>query len=846
MDQRDELPAEEGRLLLQPSPKPPIAQPAPVPSDLSSVIAALKQSELRYRSLIEATVAIVWNTPASGEFETEQPGWAEFTGQTFDELKGWGWLNAIHPEDRPHTACVWSAAVASRTLYQVEHRIRRSDGEYRHMMVRAVPILAEDGTITEWIGVHTDVSAQMRAKEAAEAATRAKSEFLANMSHEIRTPMNGVLGMTELALDTELTSQQRDYLTLVKSSAEALLTIINDILDFSKIEAGKLEIDPVPFALRDCVEGLLKPLALRAHAKNLELSVRVAPDIPDALVGDSGRLQQILVNLVGNAIKFTEQGEVVVSVSQLPPVNAPSNLQSEICNLQFSVKDTGIGIPPNKLQAILEPFTQADSSTTRKYGGTGLGLSIGRKLAELMEGRLWVESEPGRGSTFHFTVRLGVQTGAPAQRRAVDFERLRGLPILIVDDNRTNRRILEEVLTNWGASPVSVDGGAAALDALRSAHETGRAFPIVLLDAMMPEMDGYMVAERIAADPTLRVTRVVLLSSSEMAGDQARREALKIPASLLKPIRQSELLDLLMRLLSSRPGHAVPPRTVSPDGTATGRPPRHLKILLAEDHVVNQRVVTTMLEKRGHTVTIAGDGCKALELWRRMPFDLVLMDVQMPELDGFEAVAAIRKAERETGRHTPVLALTAHAMKGDKERCLEGGFDGYLSKPVRSDQLFALVDDLVTRSGDRSDVSGGPTVVRASDREVFDRRVALQCTAGDEALLNELLGLFLDDCPRRLDEIRSAIRASDGKALRRAGHTISGAASNFAAPEVMAAARRLETAGAAAAFGECEEHLATLLSALDRFFAALEVADRPIPPWRDQPGPTFFRPDRRA
>jgi CheY-like chemotaxis protein/HPt (histidine-containing phosphotransfer) domain-containing protein len=448
-----------------------------------------------------------------------------------------------------------------------------------------------------------------------------------------------------------------------------------------------------------------------------------------------------------------------------------------------------------------------------------------------MEGRLWVESEPGRGSTFHFTVRIGAQTGAPRQRVGVDFELLRGLPILIVDDNPTNRRILEEVLANWGASPVSVAGGAAALEALYSAQQASRAFPIVLLDAMMPEMDGYMVAGRIAADMTLDGTRVVLLTSGEMGGDPARREALKIAASLLKPIRQSELLELLMRVLSSHPGHTVPAKTSAPARIAAEPAQRSLQILLAEDNVVNQRVVTTMLEKRGHAVTIAGDGCKALEHWRRMPFDLVLMDVQMPELDGFEAVAAIRQAERETGRHTPVVALTAHAMKGDKERCLEGGFDDYLSKPVRAEHLFALMEDLLTRQ-DRPDASCGPASVPSSGRKVFDRSAAAECTGGDQTLLNELLGLFLDDCRHRLDEIRAAIRASDRNALKRAGHTISGAASNFAAPEVMAAARRLEADGAAGAFADCEEHLASLLSALDRFFDTLELPGGKTPPWR--------------
>ncbi len=829
---------------------------------------AASEAKARKVAMVAArTENMVLITDAAGRIEWVNEAFEKTTGYASNEAVG----RTIHallsgPDPDAEVLDHIRAEMAGGRGINVELRQCAKSGREYWIALDVQPVQDEIHVVTNFVSVASDVTQRrealaqiQRAKEAAESANRAKSEFLANMSHEIRTPMNGIIGMTRLALETDLSAEQREFLNVVRESADSLLGIINDVLDFSKIGAGKLQLDPAPFRLRDFVSDTIKAHALSAHSKGLEILCDIPPAVPEQVIGDAGRLRQIVVNLLGNAIKFTDHGEVVVHVDV-------KSRDDDSTELHFRVQDTGIGIPLEKQKVIFESFAQADTSTTRRYGGTGLGLAIASKLVQLMGGRLWVESEEGQGSVFHFTVTFELaEADSLPERVDVGAIDIRGVRTLVVDDNATNRRVLCGMVRNWGLDPVEADSGPAALEVAQRAIEAGQPFKLVLLDAMMPVMDGFELAEHLARIPHSSAV-LMMLSSADHAGDASRCREIGISGYLTKPIKQSELWNMTVTLLHGKTVTPQSPPRCSEKGEKTEPP---LRILLAEDNLVNQKLALSLLRKQGHRVQLAENGQEALDRLEKEEFDLVLMDVQMPVMGGFEATAAIRRRERETGAHIPIIAMTANALKGDRERCLEAGMDEYLSKPIDPDRLRRTLDEwrcklhagspdesaetpgVVERSAEPSGagsteapVNGAEALLRAdNDRELMLKNLvtgnggrvmlhhdeirasvpgggdrpdpiniekALGRMGRDRELLLEVVDAFRQTLPGLLTELRAGYGASDSPRIAAAAHTIKGAAASICADAASEIALKLEIMGKQGDLAEAGPALAAL------------------------------------
>lgn len=768
----------------------------------------LKDSEARKQAIFEGSLDCMIISDEQGHIVEFNRAAERIFGYSRDEMLGRALDSLFMTSDRARENLDrYSSQGEEGSMIgkRQETPLRRSDGSMFMAEVAMQPIPL--GDTVQFATVLHDITRRKQweqelkeARDAAEAANIAKSDFLANMSHEIRTPMNAVIGMTELVLGTELTADQRQHLQIVQDSADSLLELINDILDFSKIEAGKLDLDPQPFAVRERIGDTMKSLAVRAHEKELELACHISPDVPDAVTGDAGRLRQVIVNLTGNAIKFTDRGEVVLDVSLV------SAEEKEIV-LRFEVRDTGIGISRHHQRVIFRAFEQADTSTTRRFGGTGLGLAISSRLVQLMGGTIGVESETGKGSTFYFTARFQKADAELVPDTITHPRSVQDVSALVVDDNDTNRRILDEMLQAWGMKSHSVTSGREALQALAERQSANRSFGLLITDVNMPEMDGFQLVQSVRDDPELGDMRVVMLSSADRPGDLELCRQLNVDRYMTKPVKQSELLHAIESVAGVET--ALESSPVGPSLEDTIEP---LKILLAEDSPTNQVLALALLEMQGHSVQVANNGVEAVERSAKEPFDVILMDVQMPELDGLAATRQIRQREKSGGTRIPIIAMTAHAMKGDRDRCLEVGMDDYVSKPICTGEFYAALARV--KSHTSSDPSASPEICHPpepaatatdtaaisvelpdEDAPMLDWDAALKTVNGHQSILEGVLEAVLEECPQLLEQLDSALSQEDAQTVQRAAHTIKGSMRAFNAVEITDVAQRIEDAG---------------------------------------------------
>jgi PAS domain S-box-containing protein len=782
---------------------------------------AIRESEELFRTLSLSAPIGIYVADEEGRNEYMNERLLELAGLTAEEAQGLGWHRCIHPDDVARLDEEYKAAAQAGGLFTSSYRMIGKNGRTIHAEGIARAISSSDGSRRRYIGVVMDVSERYEAAEwlrmaaeAAEAANVAKSEFLANMSHEIRTPMNGILGMTELVLDTELTTEQRDYMSMVKGSAEALLLIVNDILDFSKIEAGRMELERAPFSLLDCVESAMQPLAVLAQEKGLDMTWALEHGVPEWVAGDTLRLRQILVNLVGNAVKFTKKGGISLVVRR-----AERETRTEQVAVRFEVTDTGIGIAPEKHATVFDSFSQADSSTTREFGGTGLGLSISARLVKLMGGQMELESEPGKGSKFFFTIALPTapaQASPPAPDRAL----LQGKRALVADDNVVNLHLLERLLTQWGMTPVLAASGAEAVEIFEQNVAAGMEISVVLLDRNMPGMNGYEAAAKIRELPGGRNVTLLMLSSTPDTGDRAWERNLGVARQLTRPIRRAALYQAILE--SIRPSGAAEEEFETKAAPGEFIPGVRMRLLLVEDNVVNQKLETRLLEKMGHEVTVAVNGRQATEMAEAQRFDLILMDIQMPVMGGVEATQIIRGSKNPAVRQVPIVAMTANAMMGDAEKYLEVGMDGYISKPIRAEALKAELNKFSGsewRAGHADEDGGRPA---NQEEAVFSLSALLERVDQDRELLKELLEIFKQEFPRYQEELRQAVKQGDLKQVGTVAHALKGMFANLAADRAATLAANLERLGKgtekaelAGAMAELETECKTLLPMLD-------------------------------